>query len=131
MTFVIYSRYREVGLERHAPDRRIYRLAHCFGDRHRRRCAKRIDYRSPTALSSTKTSRGGAPSEHERFEIAGSSRLLYLLWPIVVTTRLPRGARRIWRGLGCPDRRGAWTDKAGADRHPPSFLSARISETLA
>jgi hypothetical protein len=23
----------------HAPDRRIYRFAHCFGDRHRRRCA--------------------------------------------------------------------------------------------
>jgi len=43
--------------------------------------------------------------------------------------RLPRGARRTWRSLGCPDRRGAWTNKAGADRYPSSFLyPARISE---
>ena len=74
---------------------------------------------------------GRSASEHERFEIARISLVLYVLWPNVVTARLPRRVRRTWRGLGCPDLRSAWTNQAGADQSPPSFLSARISEALA
>src|SRR3954470_17550927 len=67
---------------------------------------------------------GGAQGEYEGFGIAEVLLRLYLLWSLLVATRLPRGARRTRCSVGCPDHCGAWTDKADADRYPPSFLPA-------
>src|SRR3954451_3054735 len=90
--------------------------------------SRRIDYRSTAALSFAKR-HGGAQGEYEGFGIARV--WLCLLWSLLVATRLSRGSRRTWCSLGCPHHCCAWTDKADADRYPPSFLSARISEALA
>src|SRR5512143_2867398 len=90
---------------------------------------KRIDYVNSAALRLEKTSqaqrRGSRNAEHDRSWIARGSSPLYMLW-LVVTTRLPCGAWRTRCRFGSPDFRCAWTDKADADRHSSSFLSARV-----
>src|SRR6202008_215895 len=73
----------------------------------------------------------GGEGEYEESGIAEVLRRLCLLWSLLVAARLPRGARRARCSLDCPEHCGAWTDRGCADRYPPSFLSARISEALA
>jgi len=93
---------------------------------------KRIDYPSTTALTFAKASREERKVNTRDSRSRGYHSCCTCLWPIVVTTRLPRWARRTWRSLWLsrPVAARGQTKPALIDTHV-HFLSARISETLA